>query len=122
MYGSYWPHRHLWHQGVLFRGTFGTIVFIDLSLIREMHVYARFAPLALIVPRRQWGENRDLIKVAERGSYGRRVMSTPTNVSIATIYSDRCANLHMIHVLRRLSGAENVTGDDDYSSKTRLLQ
>ena len=38
--------------------------------------------------------------VSMRGSYGRRVMSTPTNVSIATIYSDRDAKLHMKNVLR----------------------
>ena len=104
----------MWHQGVLFRGSVGTIVITDVSLIREMHVYARFAPLALIVQRQQWGQNRDLMTVAFRGSYSIGVMQIPFNVSITIVYSDKDANLPIEHVLQWLSGAESMTGDDDY--------
>ena len=67
-----------------------------------------------MVPHRQWGENRDLIMVAMRGSYSGRVMTTPLNVSIAMVYSGSDANLPMKHVLRLLSGAETMTGGYDY--------
>ena len=75
-----------------------------------------------MVPHRQLGENRYLIMVAMRGSCGRRLMPTPSNVSIEMVYSDEGAYLPMKHVLRWLSGAETMTGGDDYFWPTRLLQ